>query len=119
MLDYSDTKMVTPINESGQDYVGLAHDLAALPVPETLAPLHLQLINNLAGMGATTADMSAALTDPARGMAGMQVFESDSGEVQGVFTSIAKELNTDGIIFTKDESGAAWSGFLSASASSS
>jgi len=113
MLDYQDSNMVQPINQSAEDYIGFARDIAALPVPETLAPLDLKLVNDLAGMGEAAGDMSFALSDPARGLVGLQQFEALSNEVVGMFTAMNSDFKSDGIIFNKDEPGASWSAFLS------
>lgn len=97
----------------GAAYKAIALSLLNTPVPQTLAPLHLQAINDFLQIAATYDDMEAVGTDPLRGVAGLQNYESLMNANAGVFTNIAQELNKDGILFTKDEPGSAWSAFVS------
>lgn len=97
----------------GAAYKAAATDLLVVPVPQTLAPLHLEVVNNLAHIGATYADMQTIASDPIRGLAGLQTYEALMDGGARVFTNIAQALNKGGIIFTKDEPGSAWSTFIS------
>jgi hypothetical protein len=97
--------------EEGYKAITLA--LLALPVPQTLAPLHLQLVNDYAAMAASYSDMSAINDDPLRGLAAVQRYSGLMDEATRVFTNIAQTLNKDGILFNKDEPGSNWSAFLS------
>jgi hypothetical protein len=97
----------------GAAYRALAAKLLEVPVPQPLAPLHLQAVNNLVSISATYADMATVSTDPVRALAGLQTYESFMDAGARVFTEIAQTLNKDGIIFTKDEPGSAWSVFVS------
>lgn len=94
-------------------YAALTADLLALPVPQTLAPLHLLVVNDFVHITASFDDMRAMATDPLRGIAGLQAYQSSLAEVGRVFTNIAQALNKGGIIFSKDEPGSAWSAFIS------
>lgn len=94
-------------------YAAIAADLARVPIPKTLVPLHLQLINDFAAMAAAYPDMAAMLADPLRGLSGVQRYASLLDEAQRVLTSLAELLSKDGILFSKDEPGAPWSAFLS------
>ena len=97
----------------GAAYRGVTNDLADVAVPQTFAPLHLQLVNDFAAMAGAYPDMGAMLTDPLRGLAGVQRFASLVSEAQRVLTSIAEQLSKDGILFSKDEPGSTWNAFLS------
>ncbi len=96
----------------GAAYKAAAVALLAVPVPQTLAPLHLEVINNLLSTSATYADMETIGSDPVRGLEGFQTYESLMDNGANLFTNIAQELSSDGILFTKDEPGSAWSVFL-------
>jgi hypothetical protein len=54
------------------------------------------------------------VNDPLRGLQGLQVYQSAAGISVKVFTNIAQALNKNGILFKKDEPGAAWAALLSA-----
>lgn len=96
----------------GAAYKEAAVALLAVPVPQTLAPLDLEAVNNFMNISATYNDMQTIGSDPVRGLEGLQNYESLMNEGAGVFTNIAQELNNDGILFSKDEPGSAWSIFL-------
>lgn len=113
-LDYNDPKQLTKLPAAAADYQSLARALARLPVPKTLSPLHLQVVNDLSAMSSAVLDMDAVLTDPLRGLRGLQEFNSLADEANRVLTTLAGEFNKNGILFTKDEPGASWSAFLSA-----
>ena len=95
------------------DYEALVEDLAALAVPNTLAPLHTQALNSLGAVAASVGDLQKILNDPLRGLQALKQYQSKLGEVGRVFTSIAEALSKNGILFNKDEPGAAWAVFIS------
>lgn len=95
-------------------YRAISQALLKTPVPQTLAPLHLQLLNDYAAMADAYPDMATIVSDPLRGLAAVQRYSSLIDEAKRVFTNIAQALNKDGILFTKDEPGSNWSAFLSA-----
>lgn len=111
--DYTDASALAPLDAISSSYAALASDLAAVPVPSTMAPLYLQLINNLSRMSDGAAEMKKTLDDPLRGIAGLQAFQTAGAEASRVLTTMADQLRKGGILFTKDEPGAAWSVFVS------
>ena len=96
-------------------YRALAQGFLATPVPRTLAPLHLTIINNFEKIADTYPDMRATPTDPLRGLAGLHSYQSLTDETGRVFTTIAEQFQNNAILFTEDEAGSAWSAFSSAS----
>ncbi|HUD02862.1 MAG TPA: hypothetical protein VMR46_02470 [Candidatus Paceibacterota bacterium] len=108
--DPSELDALTPI---GAAYQNITTQLLALPVPQTLSPLHLSVVNAYASIAATYPDMQASLTDPLRGIVGIQTYEAQLQMLGRVFTNIAQDLSKDGILFNKDEPGSAWSIVLS------
>jgi len=95
------------------EYEGLVEDLAAVSVPKTFAPLYLQSLNSLGAVAASVEDLQKILNDPLRGLQALKQYQSKLGEVGRVFTSIAEALGKNGILFNKDEPGAAWEVFTS------
>lgn len=112
-VDYGDPAKLAPLPAAAKAYGALAKDLAAIPVPDTLAPLHVKVINDFLAMRAAIADMQTVLSDPLRGMRGVQQFTSSSDEASRVLTTLSGTFGTNGILFTKDEPGAEWSAFVS------
>lgn len=111
--DNNDASKLAPLAGIGAEYDALARDLAKMAVPKTLAPLHLQVVNALAAMAIACSDMQVVMTDPVRGLAGVQSFQTLSAQASRVLTTIADSLHRDAILFSTDEPGALWSSLLS------
>lgn len=111
-LDYRDAGKLVSVRAAESAYKNLAAELMLMPVPETLTPLHAEVVNNLARMGTATTDMQAVLDDPLRGLAGLQLFNTSSSEAARLLTSIAKTFDNNGILFTEDDPGTAWRSFV-------
>ncbi len=111
-LQNSDTSKLATLAAIQKDYANLASELLQVPVPQTLAPLHLAVVNNIASIAATYPDMRTLFNDPLRALAALQQYQSLSDETQRLFINIAQALTQRGILFTKDEPGSAWSAFL-------
>lgn len=112
-VDYNDAKYLSNLPAIEASYAALAADLADAPVPATLVPLHLQLVNDLAKMGGAVGNLRYMVSDPLRGIAGLSTFEGTGDEAVRVLTTIASTLRKGGILFSKDEPGASWSAFVS------
>jgi hypothetical protein len=112
-LDYNDASRLAPVKVATTQYHALARALAQVPVPQTFGPLHLTIINDLNAMGDDTVDIAQVLTDPVRGLAGIQRFSASGNEAARVLTTIAGTLSKNGILFTKDEPGHIWAAFSS------
>ncbi|MEK7612726.1 MAG: hypothetical protein AAB449_01080 [Patescibacteria group bacterium] len=111
--DSGDASYLNGLSAIKQEYDGLAADLREIPVPQTLVPLHLQLINNFAYAASLYANMGTVFTDPLRALSTLQMYQAKSDEIGRVFTTIAQQMSYDGILFTKDEPGNAWNALLS------
>ena len=96
-------------------YTALTKQFLAVPVPQTLVPFHLQLVNNFKNIAGSYSGMTAMLTDPLQGLAGLQTYQSTTQETLHVFINIAQAFNKDGILFTSGEPGASWAALLSES----
>jgi hypothetical protein len=110
--DNNDGSKLDALKPIAEAYKGLAQALAALPVPQTLAPLHLQILNNIARMAQTYDDMQMLIADPLRGLSGLQLYQSLMDETTRVFTNIAQQLQSNGILFDTSEPGNTWSSLL-------
>ncbi len=109
--DTGDTAALAALGTISGAYAALAADLASLPVPSTLSPLYLQLINDLSRMSSGAREMQEVMSDPLRGLAGLQTFQIAGKEAARVLITLAEQLNKGGILFTKDEPGATWAAF--------
>ena len=96
-----------------KQYKAIVQNLLTTPVPQTLSPLHLLMVNDLENMTETISGMEVVLNDPVRGSVSVQQFNSLLSEENRVFTNIAQALQKDGILFNKNEPGSTWSVFLS------
>lgn len=112
-VDNNDATQLETLATIGKEYEAIAKDLLAVVVPQTLYPFHLQIINNFSRAAGSYADMQAILADPLRGFGGLQFYNDLTGEISRLFTNIAQTFSKNGILFTKDEPGIAWSSFLS------
>ncbi len=112
ITDSQNAAAIAELKTIGAAYRALAEAIAETPVPQTYSPLHLQLANDFAAIAASYPDMQTMLDDPLRGLAGVQRYSALIDEARRVLTNIAQLLSKDGILFSKDEPGAAWSGLL-------
>ncbi len=112
-LDSSNAQDLSVLTSIAAEYNGIAKDLAAVKVPQTLVPLHLQILNDIAAIPQSLSDAQVVIKDPLRGLKGLQQYQVLLGEVGRVFTSVAGILNKNGILFDKSEPGTAWNVFLS------
>jgi hypothetical protein len=110
--DNGDPKRLAPLTAIGKDYAALAKDLSDLPVPSTLAPLHLKIINDLERMAEAMPDLKSIYDDPLRALASLQFFEALNQETLRLFINIAQEFSQNGILFNKDDPGQAWSALV-------
>lgn len=111
-VEHDDKTYFEKLAPIGVAYRALTQDLLLVPVPSTMAPLHLTIINNFSRIAQTFADMRTMPTDPLRGLGGLHTFYALTNEVKRVFTTIAQQLQQNAILFTEDEPGSAWSVFL-------
>ncbi len=112
-VDNNNPKELTALIPIQAEYERLVEDLAGVSVPKTIAPLYVQALNSLGAVAASVGDLQKIINDPLRGLQALKQYQSKLGEVGRVFTSIAEILNKNGILFSKDEPGAAWAVFIS------
>lgn len=110
--DNGDPKRLAPLAAIGKGYIALAKDLSATPVPPTLAPLHVQIVNNIERMGELFPDMQQIYSDPLRGLAAFQLYDALNQETLRLFINIAQDFSQDGILFKSTDPGAAWSALV-------
>ena len=111
-IDTNNSTKLAELKNIGGAYADLANALSSVTVPETLAPLHLQIVNNFAQMQNLISNMQTVLDDPLRCLAALELYEGLIQETSRVFTNIAQQFSGNGILFTKEEPGSAWSTLL-------
>ncbi|MES2006570.1 MAG: hypothetical protein V4436_00510 [Patescibacteria group bacterium] len=111
-VESGDSSKLVGLKNVGNEYTAIAEELVTLPTPKTLAPLHLSVVNNLSRMGQSYPDMQKIVSDPLRGMAALQIYQSLADETSRVFTSIATTFSKNGILFNKDEPGVTWNSLV-------
>lgn len=112
-VDNQSPATLARLSPVAEDYRALARDIAAIPVPKTLAPVVVSIANTYAAMANTCPDMAAVLTDPVRGLSGLQTYNELALQNAHLLATVASALKNTGILFRADEAGAAWSVFLS------
>lgn len=93
-------------------YEKIAASIAALPVPRTLEPFHLQLVKNFSEIASLYPAIEAMISDPVAGLAAIQQYNTLTAQTGTVFINIAQAFSKNDILFTKDEPGALWASFL-------
>lgn len=111
-VDSRRTSALAPLTSIEAEYRALTANIKAIPVPSTLAPLHLQILNNLARITSLYPDLKASLSDPLRGIGALNLYQSLVGETQRLLTSMARMFNENGILFASSEPGTHWSVLL-------
>ena len=106
----SELKKLTSVEKNYRTLVGA---LLALPVPQTLAPFHLVVVNDFEQIADTYPDIEALVADPLRGLVGLQRYQSIGDEIDRMFINIAQAFGKDGILFSNTDPGRAWSALLS------
>lgn len=117
ILEEGVQKHLEALAEIEREYTSLSAGLRATPVPETLAPLHLQIINNLARISGLYADFRTMLSDPVRGIGALRLYHSLTQETRQLLINVANVFEGSGILFASDEPGHIWSLLLVPNAS--
>ncbi len=95
-------------------YTTIAKKLLLVPVPKTLEPFHLELVNDYTQIAATYPGIGTLLTDPLGGLAAIQQYNLLTQDTNKMFINIAQAFDKNDILFTKDEPGATWAILLQA-----
>jgi hypothetical protein len=77
-----------------------------LKVPEDLSVFHLDILNELSYTLLAIENISYMVSDPARGLIGMQQYKNATTKLGETISSITTHFENSGISFTKDENGA-------------
>lgn len=110
--DNGDPSKLAPLPSIGKEYGALARDLSKVSVPSTLMPIHLQIVNNIERMAEMFPDMGKIYSDPLRALASFQFYDALNQETLRLFINIAQQFSQNGILFSKDDPGQAWSALV-------
>ncbi len=81
----------------GDAYNTAAEELKKIPIPTSLVPLHLELINHYYSSGYAMASLSKAESDPAVAFAGIIALKDNTGSEEGILKAIELVLTRNGI----------------------
>ena len=112
--DATKLPLLKPIQEK---YKTIATALAGVPVPKTLVPFDLELINDYEKIYATYDGLGVLVSDPVEGITSVQQYNSLTQDAGQMFINIAQSLDKNDILFNKDEPGATWDSLLQAQTS--
>lgn len=94
-------------------YRSVVELLLDVPVPQTMLPFHVRLVNNFQQIADSYTSIEVILNDPLRGLSALKDYQTLTDETLKVFINIAQILGKNGILFTKDEPGSAWAALVS------
>ena len=114
-IDNSDPSTLSQLPAAAREYRAFAADIIRTPAPASLSNSELQIANNYSRMADSITDLQMVLSDPTRGLLGMQTYASLFNTNEQLFIQIAGALQKNAILFTKDEPGHVWSVLYSAS----
>ncbi|MCK9351320.1 MAG: hypothetical protein WCT49_00210 [Candidatus Paceibacterota bacterium] len=77
--------------------------VSKLKVPEYLAPIHLNLLNQLSDTVIAIENIGYMVSDPARGLIGMQQYKSTMTKMKITLDSVTTHFDNSGISFTATE----------------
>ncbi len=95
-------------SQSAAYYQKLSVDLSKLKVPRAMADIHLQIVNNYNQMYVSLQDLDTYQNDPLKGMWAVQIFRNNQNIMPTFYIKLANYFKTNGIIFSKDETGSMW-----------
>lgn len=110
-VDTNNKSTLARLSATAAEYRALSRDTARLPVPSLLAVYQLQLTNNYALMAAAIGNMQQVLSDPMRGLLGLQTFVQLAYGNAQTLLQINSLLKQGGIVFASSEPGAAWASY--------
>ncbi len=111
-VENNDAEQFAVLGRLAKEYKEIADVLARVNVPQTLVPLHLQVVNGFLRIASEHSNMQSLAQDPLRALVGLQNYYSVADEVSRVFTTLAEQFDKNAIIFNEDEPGHTWSAFL-------
>lgn len=111
--DKSSNTELKKLSSVEANYRALVKDLLAVPVPQTYEPFHLAIVNDFAHIADTYPDIESLISDPLRGLVGLQKYQTLGDEINRMFINIAQTLNKDGILFSSTDPGRGWAVLIS------
>jgi len=88
-----------------------ADDLYRIKVPEEIADVHLQIINNFSKAAAAFRAIVNQKTDPLQVPIAISVYQAAATEMDALMAQVAQFIRANGIIFSKNEIGGYWNAF--------
>jgi hypothetical protein len=86
------------------DYRVLVNKLLDISVPESLASIHVEVVNNHLALAKATENMAALQKDPIRSMAGLKSYRELIKQKQGVMNELGRRIGQEARLLANSES---------------
>jgi len=90
-VDEKDSDALRELRERSSIYKKVAADVLAIPVPRSLAPMHLEVVNALVFFAATLDEMVAKANDPFVALSLLNTYNSSEEYIKVVFNALSTE----------------------------
>jgi hypothetical protein len=101
----NDAQAVKNIALIAKGYADTSAAIAKVAVPAEMATQHLALVNAMARLSGTIADLGTIQTDPIRAMLGLQQYPKDGGSLVDALTGIRDVFNAKAVSISSGETG--------------
>ncbi len=105
-LDANDPKILELLIPIKNVYIQTINDTVRMEVPSEIATEHIALLNAYEAIKTDIGAMQLAFTDPLYALARTKEYKKDAQNLFNALESVAKKLNSSGVIYTNDETGA-------------
>ena len=110
-IDEGNGSTLPTLDAVAKEYRALAKAVIQTPVPVQLSSFAVNIANNYVAIAATCATMELVQSDPLKGLAGVEAYNTLNTQNGKVFTQINSTFQNNGILFTTGDSGQAWNNF--------
>ncbi len=105
-LEMNDPEILIRLIPIRESYEHILADSLLIPVPQSLAEVHLDLVNTYEAILTDIRAMEQAFADPLYTLARMKRYEDDALALVYAFANILIEIKASGVIYANDEPGA-------------
>ena len=111
-FEKGDMLLLAQIDPITASYQRIAQALKALPVPQPLAPYHIDLLNAVSGMEKITRDIRAVESDPMQTMVSVSTYATVQNTLIASLKSMKSYFSLTGVSFASTEAGSLFSQIL-------
>jgi hypothetical protein len=103
----NDAKAAANINLISKGYADTAAAITKIPVPSEAAAADLGLVNAMARLSDTIADLGSVQSDPIRAMLGLEEYNTDGPALVAALTAVGQVFSTAGVSIPEGQPGSA------------